>query len=62
MTEIHKKTNQQQNYGTKLNTYECIIFKVALFVLNTKETVNNSIYNVEKCDLSNAVRATVSTE
>lgn len=47
---------------SELNTYEHIIFKVDLFVLNTKKAVNNSIYIVEKkCDSSIAVKAIVST-
>lgn len=46
---------------SELNIYEHIIFKVALFVLNTKNTVNNSIYILEKCDLSTGVKAIVST-
>lgn len=56
----------QNNSITKVrnesNTYDCMIFKAALFVLNTKETVNWSIYIVEKCDSSNVVKATAGTD
>lgn len=47
MIKMHEVTeNMSISKLSELNPNECIIFKVAPLVLNTKEAVNNSIYIV----------------